>query len=155
MRRMFTTLILALAGSLFTLSPATAVNSTMAWEACTYEDGSGQPRCVWNARDMGNGEGHSLIIRRGGTDRATYMRITHNRAARLIREGQLSYAGDPRGSWDTCFWNGTRWNAPCAFDHRHTSVPGASRSFAMYPSESGQIRTDYISHQLAHYLLGL
>lgn len=58
------------------------------WSACEYEDGSSQRRCVWDGRHMGNGEGQSLIIRRGGTDAATYTIVTHKRAHRLIRGGQ-------------------------------------------------------------------
>jgi hypothetical protein len=52
---------------------------------CRFEDGSGQRRCAWDARHMGNGRGDSLLIRRGGTDRATYRVISHRRAHSLIR----------------------------------------------------------------------
>lgn len=50
---------------------------------CKVEDGSGQRICIWDARNMGNGEGHSLLIIRGGTDNAQYIRISHDRAYRL------------------------------------------------------------------------
>jgi hypothetical protein len=49
---------------------------------CKYEDGPG--RCVWDAKHMGNGEGHSVLIRRDGT----VVPITHRRAHRLFSEVQ-------------------------------------------------------------------
>jgi hypothetical protein len=54
------------------------------WQACKAEDGSGQRRCVWDGRHMGNGEGKSLIIRHGGTDDMTITVIRHKRAHRLL-----------------------------------------------------------------------
>jgi hypothetical protein len=54
------------------------------WRPCRYEDGSGQRRCVWDARHMGNGEGQSFKVRRGGTDCAVYKRISHRRAHELL-----------------------------------------------------------------------
>lgn len=48
---------------------------------CKYEDGSGQARCVWDARHMGNGQGHSLLMTRHG-DKVKV--ITHKRAHRLM-----------------------------------------------------------------------
>lgn len=51
---------------------------------CEYEDGSGQPRCVWDARHMGNGRGTSWLIIQGGKDNAAYIKITHRRAHRLF-----------------------------------------------------------------------
>lgn len=50
---------------------------------CVAEDGSGQARCVWDARHMGNGEGQSVVIRHGGTDDMTVTVVTHKRAHRL------------------------------------------------------------------------
>jgi uncharacterized membrane-anchored protein len=50
---------------------------------CVAEDGSGQARCVWDARHMGNGEGRSVVIRKGGTDAMTVTVVTHKRAHRL------------------------------------------------------------------------
>lgn len=52
-------------------------------DRCNYEDGSGQRLCIWDAANMGNGEGNSFIALHGGTDRAKYIRITHARAYRL------------------------------------------------------------------------
>lgn len=66
----------------------TTVAAVKVWKPCKYEDGSGQRRCVWDARHMGNGEGHSLIIRKGGTDAVKYVRITHRKAHRLIYGGK-------------------------------------------------------------------
>lgn len=68
-----------------TTAPAAVVK---AWKPCKYEDGSGQRRCVWDARHMGNGEGHSVKIIHGGTDSAKYVRISHKRAH------QLAYGGN-------------------------------------------------------------
>lgn len=137
-------------------SPASAVESEgnpMVWEVCLYEDGSGQSKCVWDGRHNGNGKGDSLLIRRGGEDDAKVKVITHYRAHRIILESGLHYAGDPRGSWEPCVWNGIRWNDPCVFDHKHMGY-GGTQSFAMY-SIGGQVQVDYIRHQFAHYLLGL
>lgn len=57
--------------------------------ACEFEDGSGQAKCIWDARHMGNGEGNSLIIRNGGTDEAQYKVISHRRAHRLLDQDTL------------------------------------------------------------------
>jgi len=54
------------------------------WNPCQFEDGSGQRRCVWDAKHMGDGQGDSVKIRRGGTDDATYQVITHRRAKHLL-----------------------------------------------------------------------
>ena len=71
--------------ALLTLAPATADASVDRTPPCKYEDGSGQGgRCVWDARHMGNGSGHSLLIINGGDDDARYIRITHRRAHRLM-----------------------------------------------------------------------
>lgn len=77
----------AIVASLFTAaghSPADAAPEDRTWRPCQYEDGSSQRRCVWDARHMGNGYGQSLIIRRGGTDTATYREVSHRRAHRLL-----------------------------------------------------------------------
>lgn len=74
----------ALATAALLATPAAADAAKDRTPPCRYEDGSGQARCVWDARHMGNGEGRSLLIRRGGTDRAEYIRITHRRAHRLM-----------------------------------------------------------------------
>lgn len=47
---------------------------------CNYEDGSGQGRCVWDARHNGNGAGRSLVIVNGGEDNAAIRYVTHQRA---------------------------------------------------------------------------
>lgn len=84
----------ALAGALIGLwiSPgrgyaAPAPDQKVEWSACAYEDGSGQPRCVWDARHMGDGKGQSLKIIHGGEDDARYVEISHRKAHRLIHEG--------------------------------------------------------------------
>ena len=64
-----------------TLALAPAVDRT---PACEAEDGSGQARCVWDAQHMGDGNGHSVLIKHGGTDRAKYIKISHGRAHRLL-----------------------------------------------------------------------
>ena len=72
------------------LSAAVAVMSVGPAEAadrflpCKYEDGSGQARCVWDAKHSGNGRGQSLKIINGGEDDARYIEITHRRAHRLL-----------------------------------------------------------------------
>lgn len=48
---------------------------------CKFEDGSGQARCVWDARHMGNGAGRSLLFTQGGEEIKV---ITHRRAHRLM-----------------------------------------------------------------------
>lgn len=58
---------------------------------CVVEDGSGVRRCVWDGRHMGNGHGRSLVIRRGGTDDASYRYVTHRRAHRLIARWEASH----------------------------------------------------------------
>jgi hypothetical protein len=63
--------------------PARAA-SDAEWKPCGYEDGSGQARCVWDARHMGNGSGHSVKIINGGEDDARYIKITHRRARVLL-----------------------------------------------------------------------
>ena len=79
----------AVIGALFTLLSAFAgmdaadATASVEWHACKYEDGSGQKRCIWDARHMGNGEGHSLKIINGGEDDARYIRISHRKAHRL------------------------------------------------------------------------
>lgn len=52
--------------------------------ACTYEDGSSQKICVWDARHEGNGQGHSGLIINGGTDHATWINLSHRTAHRII-----------------------------------------------------------------------
>lgn len=79
-RHTLAALLIALPGVLI-LESGTEAASTI--HACKYEDGSGQARCVWDARHMGNGEGRSLIIRKGGTDDMSVRVITHKRAHRL------------------------------------------------------------------------
>lgn len=66
-----------------TLATGTPADAAKSWAPCKYEDGSGQARCVWDGRHMGNGEGKSLLIRNGGEDSATYTVVTHKRAHRL------------------------------------------------------------------------
>lgn len=59
------------------------------WKPCRYEDGSGQARCVWDGRHMGNGQGRSYIVRRTG-DRLQHEQITyvsHRRAHQLLVGG--------------------------------------------------------------------
>ena len=77
------TIIAAALAAAITATPMPANAKGDGWNPCKYEDGSGQARCVWDARHMGNGEGNSLLIRKGGTDDATYTIITHKRAHRL------------------------------------------------------------------------
>lgn len=52
---------------------------------CREEDGSGQAVCVWDARTMGNGVGHSFVAFAGGTDHARYVYVSHRVARQLIR----------------------------------------------------------------------
>lgn len=52
---------------------------------CEYEDGSSQRICIWNAQTQGNTQGRSLLIIRGGTDRAKVIRISHRDARLLTR----------------------------------------------------------------------
>jgi hypothetical protein len=60
-------------------------HSTGDWSGCRHEDGSGQRRCIWDARHMGNGEGHSMIVQFGHPDEdSRYIRITHRRAKHLL-----------------------------------------------------------------------
>lgn len=63
--------------------PATA-NHAHDWPQCQEEDGSGQHRCVWDAKHQGNGLGTSVKIVNGGTDDATYTLISHRRAKHLL-----------------------------------------------------------------------
>lgn len=63
---------------------STAAQAHTNWKPCKYEDGSGQSRCIWDARHMGNGFGDSLIIRKGGTDEMKVKVISHRRAHRLL-----------------------------------------------------------------------
>lgn len=80
-------IIAALLTSAALLAGPTPVEASSAqsveWHACKHEDGSGQRRCAWDAIHMGNGSGDSVLIRRGGTDRATYTVVRHRRAHRL------------------------------------------------------------------------
>lgn len=64
--------------------PTSAPTSTRSWKPCRSEDGSGQRRCIWDARHLGNGRGQSLMIFYGGTDHAIYNPIRHKRAHRLL-----------------------------------------------------------------------
>ena len=52
--------------------------------ACRFEDGSGQSRCVWDARTMGNGVGYSFVAFAGGTDHARYVYVSHRVARQLL-----------------------------------------------------------------------
>lgn len=84
MRRMIGAACLALA----LLAPVAAADapasSSVAGVApCRFEDGSGQARCVWDARHRGNGIGRSLIVTRVG-DRETFVYVSHARAHRLV-----------------------------------------------------------------------
>lgn len=74
----------AIIASLFGAVAHAEADAGRTWHPCKHEDGSGQARCVWDARHMGNGSGDSLIIRHGGTDDARYRYVTHKRAHRLI-----------------------------------------------------------------------
>jgi hypothetical protein len=65
-------------------SPSTAHDGHRDWNTCKYEDGSGQARCIWDARHQGNGKGQSLKIINGGDDDAKYIRISHRRAKHLL-----------------------------------------------------------------------
>lgn len=58
------------------------------WSACKYEDGSGQARCVWDGRHMGNGIGKSYKVIHGGTDEMRVVYISHRKAHRLIYGGK-------------------------------------------------------------------
>lgn len=69
----------------------TAAATSPGLPACRVEDGSGQRACVWDARHAGNGAGRSVVIRHGGTDRATVRVVTHRRAHRLIRRWEVSH----------------------------------------------------------------
>lgn len=64
-----------------TLTLAPAADRT---PPCEYEDGSGQARCVWDAKHMGNGKGNSILIKHGGTDKGKIIKISHGRAHRLM-----------------------------------------------------------------------
>lgn len=51
---------------------------------CRYEDGSGQVRCFWDARHMGNGIGRSYIMTRvAGNEHQEF--ISHRKAHRLLK----------------------------------------------------------------------
>jgi hypothetical protein len=52
--------------------------------ACEYEDGSSQKVCIWDAKHMGNGEGKSGIIIKGGTDHSKWIPVSHRTAHRII-----------------------------------------------------------------------
>lgn len=71
-------------------SPANATipdgeaKSEFRWHFCKAEDGSGQPRCIWDARHEGNGYGRSVKIVHGGTERARLTFITHREARQLL-----------------------------------------------------------------------
>lgn len=54
------------------------------WQPCHFEDGSGQARCIWDARHMGNGVGTSVKIFHGGTDRMKVRTLSHHRAHTLL-----------------------------------------------------------------------
>lgn len=73
-----------IAGQVALIELATADEGRDRTPPCKFEDGSGQVRCVWDARHMGNGQGQSLLIKRGGEDDAEYIRISHRRAHRLM-----------------------------------------------------------------------
>lgn len=57
--------------------------STDRTPVCQYEDGSGQARCVWDARHNGNGVGRSYVVVHGGRDDAKIRFVSHRRAHRL------------------------------------------------------------------------
>lgn len=52
-----------------TPTPQATPQATPTWHdglpACTYEDGSGQTSCYWDAQAMGNHQGHSYTITNG------------------------------------------------------------------------------------------
>lgn len=67
-------------------APAVAGDQHREWNACKYEDGSGQRRCLWDARHMGNGSGRSFKIFNGGKDNARIVYISHRRAHHLMTQ---------------------------------------------------------------------
>lgn len=154
MRRMLATLIFALAGATLTMVPANATEDLpFTWTACEYED-QGTP-CVWDARHMGNGKGSSFKVSKEGF----WIKITHAKAHTLLQRGEFhrQVLTDGFGSWEECFWDGVRWNAPCGWDNRHSSGASLypkSKSYIMYPGSGGQIQVDYLPHRIVHYLLG-
>ena len=54
------------------------------WRQCRNEDGSGQRRCVWDARHAGNGVGDSFKVYRGGTKHERVVYLSHRRAHALL-----------------------------------------------------------------------
>ena len=61
------------------VQPADAHELQKDWDPCKQEDSR---NCVWDARHMGNGEGRSFLVRKGGKR----VFITHRRAHHLIKE---------------------------------------------------------------------
>ncbi len=101
-------LVVSVAGPVLLVSSATAplaavgellapaahgapVHVLAAAPACEYEDGSSQRVCVWDATHSGNGIGRSVVIRHGGTERATYTFVSHRRAHSLIASWEASH----------------------------------------------------------------
>lgn len=82
--KVLTTAAFILAGFVLALPDTATAHHDRDWQHCIAEDGSGQKRCIWDAKHSGNGEGHSVMIRRGGTDSATYTLISHKRAKHLL-----------------------------------------------------------------------
>jgi hypothetical protein len=70
----------ALATLALVATPTTASAHQNEWNPCKHEDGSGQGRCVWDGRHMGNGEGRSYKVKRD--DSVKY--ITHRWAHHLL-----------------------------------------------------------------------
>lgn len=77
---MFVNLALAAATATLALTATPAQASPDRTPVCKYEDGSGQARCVWDARHNGNGHGRSYVIVNGGEDNAKIRFVTHRRA---------------------------------------------------------------------------
>lgn len=71
------TLTLASAVMVGTLSTS-ADAAPRQWSPCKYEDQA--TRCVWDAKHMGNGEGRSFVVRKGG--KVQY--VSHARAHRML-----------------------------------------------------------------------
>lgn len=61
-------------------------------EPCIHEDGSGQAKCFWFAKKMGNGKGRSLIIHNLG-DKEMVQIISHKKARVLWWRWQLTEGG--------------------------------------------------------------
>lgn len=82
------TALAVIAIPLFTIGvhtiPADAGEGHRNWSRCHYEDGSGQKRCIWDAKHMGNGIGQSGKIINGGEDDMRWVPLTHRKAHHLI-----------------------------------------------------------------------